>query len=121
MFENNNPAVVKSANLAIKVVRLYKYLTEQKKEFVMSKQVLRCCTSVGANIKESLYAQSEADFLTKINIALKEASETEYWLELLNKTEYIDKEQFDYVNAECNEIIRILIKTVRTIAEIGTA
>lgn len=81
----------------------------------MSKQVLRCGTSVGANIKESLYAQSEADYLTKVNIALKEASETEYWLELLYKTDFIDEEQFEYVNSECGEVIRILIKTVKTI------
>lgn len=115
MYEKNNPAAVKSANLAIKVVKLYRFLTEQKQEFIMSKQVLRSGTSIGANVKESLYAQSKADFLAKINIALKEAAETEYWLELLLNTEYITREQFEYVNCETNEIIRILLATVKTI------
>lgn len=114
MYESNNPAVVKSVDLAVKVVKLYQFLTDKKKEFVMSKQVLRSGTSVGANIKESLYAQSEADFYTKLSIALKEASETEYWLELLKTTGYLDNEQFAYVNSVCSEVIKILIKSTQT-------
>lgn len=114
MYESNNPAVVKSVDLAVKIVKLYQFLTDKKKEFVMSKQVLRSGTSVGANIKESLYAQSEADFYTKLSIALKEASETEYWLELLKTTGYLDNEQFAYVNSVCSEVIKILIKSTQT-------
>ncbi|MCQ2362268.1 MAG: four helix bundle protein [Acidaminococcaceae bacterium] len=114
MYESNNPAVVKSVDLAVKIVKLYQFLNDKKKEFVMSKQVLRSGTSVGANIKESLYAQSEADFYTKISIALKEASETEYWLELLKTTGYLDNEQFSYVNSVCSEVIKILIKSTQT-------
>ena len=83
------------------------------KEYVMSKQVLRCGTSIGANVKEALRAQSKADFRAKMNIALKEASETEYWLELLHESDYISEEQFQSIIADNIEIIKILTSIVK--------
>ena len=80
-----------------------------KNEYTLSKQILRSGTSIGANIAEAQYAQSDADFLNKLSIALKEASETEYWLELLNETEFISDEQYNSINKDCSEIIRMLI------------
>ena len=83
------------------------------KEYVMSKQVLRCGTSIGANVKEALRGQSRADFRAKMNIALKEASETEYWLELLHESDYISEEQFQSIIADNIEIIKILTSIVK--------
>lgn len=83
------------------------------KEYVMSKQVLRSGTSIGANVKEALRGQSKADFRTKMNIALKEASETEYWLELLHESDYITEEQFQSIIADNIEIIKILTPIVK--------
>ena len=83
------------------------------KEYVMSKQVLRCGTSIGANVKEALRAQSKADFRAKMNIALKEASETEYWLELLHESDDISEEQFQSIIADNIEIIKILTSIVK--------
>ena len=84
----------KSLEFAVRIVNLYKFLVNEQKEFVMSKQILRSGTSIGANIREAEQAQSRADFINKLNIALKEANETEYWLELLIRTEYITREQY---------------------------
>ena len=83
------------------------------KEYVMSKQVLRCGTSIGANVKEALRGQSRADFRAKMNIALKEASETEYWLELLHESDYISEEQYQSIIADNIEIIKILTSIVK--------
>lgn len=99
---------------AIRIVNLYKYLTIEKKEYILSKQVLRSGTSIGANIKEALQAQSRKDYLSKMNIALKEASETEYWLELLIETNYIDKNQSSSILQDCVEINKMLIAIVKT-------
>ena len=85
----------KSLEFAVRIVNLYKFLVNEQKEFVMSKQILRSGTSIGANIREAEQAQSRADFINKLNIALKEANETEYWLELLIRTEYITREQYE--------------------------
>ena len=88
-MKEENQVVQKSKAFAVRMIRLYQYLTEEQKEFVLSKQMLRSGTSIGANIREGIRAQSTADFLAKMQISLKEASETEYWLELLVETEYI--------------------------------
>ena len=104
----------KSFAFAVRAVNLYRYLCEEKKEFVMSKQLLRSGASIGANIREALQAQSKKDFLSKINIALKEANETSYWIELLHATEYIDDKQKDSVYADCYEIISLLVAIVKT-------
>ena len=103
----------KSLIFAIRIVNLYKYLIDEKKEFVMSKQVLRSGTSIGANIAEAQYAQSKADFLTKMHISLKEASETKFWLKLLYSTSYINDSHTSIMN-DCDELLKILTSTCKT-------
>ena len=112
--ENDNAVLVKSKAFALLIIRMYKYLTDEKKEFVLSKQVLRSGTSIGANIKESLYAQSKADFYAKLHIATKEAGETEYWLELLHEGGYLDDNTFTKLNDHCSEIIKLLVSITKT-------
>lgn len=106
---------VKSKKFAIRIVRLYQYLTKEKQEFVLSKQLLRSGTSIGANVREAEQAQSDSDFLHKNNIALKEANESEYWLEILFETGYLSKEQFDSIMADCVELNKLLISTIKTL------
>ena len=106
----------KSKNFAIRIINLYKYLCDTKKEYVLSKQVLRSGTSIGANIAESECAISKKDFLSKLYVALKETSETLYWLELLYKTEYIDKQMYQSMHNDCEEIKRILQASTKTIS-----
>ena len=103
----------KSLKFAIRIVNLYKYLIDEKKEFVMSKQVLRSGTSIGANIAEAQYAQSKADLLTKMHISLKEASETKFWLKLLYSTSYINDSHTSIMN-DCDELLKILTSTCKT-------
>ncbi len=105
----------KSRDYAIRIVDCYKYLTEQKKEWVMSKQLLRCGTSIGANIRESVNAQSRPDFLNKLNVALKEADETEYWLDILHASGYIDSAMYKSMSADCGELIALLISIIKTL------
>ena len=107
----------KSMAFAIRIVRLYKYLCEEKKEYIISKQILRSGTSIGANLAEAECAISKKDFLLKIYIALKEASETLYWLELLYKTDFLSENMYNSLYVDCNEIKRILSATTKTIAE----
>ena len=107
----------KSRDFAIRIINCYKFLTEDKKEFVMSKQLLRCGTSIGANTRESKNAQSRTDFLSKLNIALKEADETAYWLDLLQATDYLDKKMFNSINDDCTEIIKMLTAIIKTLKE----
>ena len=104
----------KSLEFAVRIVNLYKFLVNEQKEFVMSKQILRSGTSIGANIREAEQAQSRADFINKLNIALKEANETEYWLELLIRTEYITREQYESINNDSTEINKLLISIIKT-------
>lgn len=100
-------------DFAIRIVRLNKYLLEQKNEYVMSKQILRSGTSIGVNISEAEMAQSTADFIAKMHIALKEANETKYWLELLQKTDYITIEQYDSMNKDLGRIIGIFVNVLK--------
>ncbi|HVX25889.1 MAG TPA: four helix bundle protein [Parafilimonas sp.] len=109
-----NVVATKSYAFAIRIINLYKFLIQDKKEFVLSKQLLRSGTAIGAFIKEAEHAQSKADFLNKMNIALKEANETEYWLMLLQDTNYISEKEFDSVANDCNEILKLLISIVKT-------
>ena len=113
-MKEDNVIVVKSMNFAIRIVKLYKFLTESKKEYVLSKQVLRSGTSIGANVKEGIRGQTKPDFVSKMSIALKEASETEYWLELLYKTDYLEEKQYNSINSDCEELIKILVSIVKT-------
>ncbi|HWQ70722.1 MAG TPA: four helix bundle protein [Desulfitobacteriaceae bacterium] len=110
----DNIIVNKSLAFAIRIVNLYKYLCEERKEYVLSKQLLRSGTSVGANVKEALRGQTKKDFAAKMNVALKEISETEYWLELLYNTEYITQSQYQSINNDCLELIKILTSIVKT-------
>ena len=105
---------VKTYAFAIRIVFLYKYLCETKKEFILSKQLLKSGTSAGALIREAEHAQSKADFLNKQNIALKEANETEYWLNLLKDTKYLTEEEFLSIIPDCIEIIKMLASSVKT-------
>jgi four helix bundle protein len=107
----------KSRDFAIRIIGCYKFLTEQKNEFIMSKQLLRCGTSIGANTRESKNAQSRMDFLNKLNIALKEADETEYWLDLLHETKYLDDQQYTSLNDDCIELIKILTASIKKLKE----
>ena len=100
----------KSFAFAVRIVNLYKYLCEEKNEFVLSKQILRSGTSIGANIEESIGGQSDRDFLTKVTIAYKEARETVYWIKLFLATDYINKEQADSLLKDAEEICKILGK-----------
>ena len=104
----------KSFDFAIRIVKLYKYLMDEKKEFVLSKQILRSGTSIGANINEAQQGQSKKDFLMKMNIALKECTETKYWIELLSATDYINQEQKESIIKDCIEIEKMLTSIVKT-------
>jgi len=107
----------KSMAFAIRVVRLYQYLTSEKKEYVMSKQLLRSGTSIGANLAEAKYAMSRKDFLAKQYIALKEAAETIYWLDLLYQTEYITENEYKSIYADANELRKLLGASTKTIRD----
>ena len=106
-----------SKQFAVRIIKLYKYLLIDKKEYIMSKQVYRAGTSIGANIAESKNAQSKADFISKLSIALKEASETEYWLELLCDSETISEKEFKSLSQDLNVIIGTLIKIIKKTKE----
>ena len=108
MAYNTGILTEKTYHFALRVVRAYRYLKEEQNEYVLSKQVLRSGTSVGANCKEASYAQSTLDFINKLSIALKEASETEYWLDLLHDSQYIDDKSYESLQQECVEIIKLL-------------
>ena len=111
---SKNVIVNKSFDFAVRIVKLNKYLNKNKDEYVLSKQLLRCGTSIGATVAEAQQAQSRADFLSKINIALKESTETRYWLKLLFKTDYITAEQYESVEGDLKEIIGLLTTICKT-------
>lgn len=108
-----NTIVDKSKGFAVRIVKLYQYLCAEKREFVLSKQLLRSGTSIGANVTEAIRGQSKADFISKMSIALKEASETEYWLELLHETDFLDRKQFESIYADNQELLKILTSIVK--------
>lgn len=109
-----NVVVDKSFAFAVRVVKLYKYLCDEKREFVLSKQLLRSGTSIGANVHEAVQGQSKKDFLCKMNIALKEASETEYWIKLLLETNFLSSVQGKSILNDCVEINKLLHAIVKT-------
>lgn len=104
----------KSFHLAVRIINLYRYLSEQKKEYVLSKQLLRSGTSVGANIREANNAESKADFIHKLAIAQKEIDETIYWLELLKETTFLNEKEFTSIHFEAEEIIKLLKRSILT-------
>lgn len=113
-MEDNNVIVIKSKNFALRIIKLYCHLRNKKKEYVLSKQVLRSGTSIGANIKEAIHGQTKADFYAKMNIALKETGETEYWLELLYESKYIETDAFTSIYKDCKELLRLLISITKS-------
>ena len=109
-------AKVKSKRFAVRIVRLYQFLSEEKKEFVLSRQILRSGTAIGANLAEAEMAISRKDFQSKVYIALKECAETCYWLDLLKETEYITNEMYQSLFADCEELRKILSATTKTLS-----
>ena len=110
----DNAIEVKSKHFAIRVIRLYQFLTQEKKEYVLSKQLLRSGTSIGANVREAVQGFSRSDFLYKMSIALKECSETCYWLELLHETEYLSPSQYNSIYDDASELLRLLTSIVKS-------
>ena len=114
VVKNESIIATKAYSFALEIITLYKYLVNEKKEYVLSKQLLRSGTSIGANINEALSAQSKRDFVHKLSISLKEARETSYWLNLLKDSEYIKQESFTNLSNKCNEILKILSSIILT-------
>lgn len=116
-MKENNLIVEKSKAFAIRIIRMYQHVSAEKKELVLTKQVLRSGTSIGANIREATSAHSKADFIAKMQIALKEASETEYWIELLQETGYIAEKAGESLITDCKELLRMITAIIRTAKE----
>jgi four helix bundle protein len=112
-----NTAKIKSKKFAVRAVNMYKYLTNEKKEFVLSKQLLRSGTSIGANLAEAEYGISEKDFLTKVYISLKEAAETVYWLDVLFETDYLSEKEYHSIKSDAEELLKMLKATTKTISK----
>ena len=110
---SDNPIVDLTYQFGVRIVKFYKYLTT-KQVYVLSKQLLRCGTSIGANVHESIHAQSKADFISKMNIALKEADETDYWLRLLRDSDVINEQEFVSLRKDVKQIIGTLVKIIKT-------
>ena len=113
-MKEKNVVREKSYAFALRIIKAYKYLSQEHREFVLSKQVLRSGTAVGALVWESEHAQSRADFINKLNIALKEANETEYWLMLLKDSDYLDEKTFTSIHKDSIELIKLLASIVKT-------
>ena len=111
---NDNVIVEKSFEFAVRIVNLYKYLVNEHKDYTISRQLLRCGTSIGANVSEAQRGQSKADFTAKMNIALKEANETLYWIKLLYRTDYLSKTQYDSIHADAEVILSLLVSICKT-------
>ena len=104
----------KARGFSGRIVKMYRYLTEVKREHIISKQVYRSGTSIGANIAESKFAQSTADYISKLSIALKEANETDYWIGILYKSEFLNNKEYESIHQDCDEIIKLLVSSVKT-------
>ena len=115
--ESNSIIGKKSYLFELKIIAIYKTLIAHKKEFVLSKQLLRCGTSIGANVHEAIGSESKRDFIHKLSIALKEAKETSYWVHLLKDSDYISVQQFDGLNNNCKELIKILSSIILTMKQ----
>ena len=109
--------LTKSEDFAGRIIKMYQYLTDQKKELIISKQILRSGTSIGANITESRNAQSTADFTHKLSIALKEADETVYWLKNLYKGGYLNEKEYESINNDADELVRLLVSSIKTLKD----
>ena len=116
-MKKGNILQIKTYAFAIRIVKAYKYLVEEKKEYILSKQFLRSGTSIGANTEEAIGGQSEKDFYAKLNIVYKEARETHYWIRLLKDTDFFDEPQALSLLADCEEILKIVGSSIKTIKE----
>ena len=105
----------KSYVFALRIIRMTKFLRENKQEFILSKQILRSGTAIGALVRESEFAQSRPDFINKLSVALKEANETDYWLNLLKDSDYIANNSFDSIDSDCGELIALLTSSIKTV------
>lgn len=114
---DNNIVLQKSMDFAVRIVKLYKFLCAEKSEYVLSKQLLRSGTSIGANLHEAQESISYKEFEAKIYIALKEARETEYWLNLLYETEYMDKTQYDSISSDCTNLLKLLVSITKALRQ----
>ncbi|WP_407509148.1 four helix bundle protein [Elizabethkingia anophelis] len=114
LMKEDNIIKQKSFDFAVRVIKLYQYLSNDKKEFILSKQILRSGTSVGAMIRESEHAQSKSDFIHKLSIAQKEINETIYWLELFQATDYLSAQEFESINEDAVEIIKFITSIIKT-------
>ncbi len=103
-----------SLGFAVRIAKLSRYLAVEKNDFVLGRQILKSGTSIGANIRESQYAQSDADFISKLSIALKEGAETQYWLEVLLYAEFIDQKQYASLRKDCDSLVGRLVRAVKT-------
>jgi four helix bundle protein len=113
----NNVALDKSRKFAIRIYNLYKHLCDEKREYVLAKQLLRSGTSIGANLTEAQYSVSKKEFLAKATIALKECAETEYWLDLLKETKLLTTIEYDSIIKDCKELLRLLIASIKTLKQ----
>ena len=111
----DNIVLKKSMDFAVRIVKLYKYLRDEKRESVLSKQLLRCGTSVGANLNEAQEAVSQKKFEAKVYIALKEARESEYWLKLLYMTDYLNQDEYGSLNNDCTELLKLLVTITKSL------
>jgi len=109
-----NLVLEKSKNFALRIIKLHLHLKDNKQEYIIGNQILRSGTSIGANIAESDYAESRLDFINKLHIAIKEASETAYWLELVHRSNYISESEFMSINDDVKEILRLLASSIKT-------
>lgn len=116
-MKNDNPVQLKSYAFALRMIKMYKHLTDEKREFVLSKQALRSGTSIGANVREAMGAQSKKDFLSKMSIAYKETLETEYWIMLLRDSDYIESNAAISILSDCQELIKLIGSIIVTTRE----
>lgn len=112
-----NVILEKSKAFAVRIVRMYVWLKDVKREYVLSKQCLRSGTSIGANVHEGIMARSKAEFVAKLQISLKEANETKYWLEILHETDFLTEEMYNSIHPECIELIKLLTSIIKTSRE----
>jgi four helix bundle protein len=110
----NNVVAQKSYAFAVRIVRLNRYLVNEHNEFVLSRQVMRSGTAIGALVREARFAQSRKDFIHKLSIALKEANETDYWIDLLHDTQYLSSRMYDDIKKDIDELVRLLVSIVKT-------
>jgi len=114
---DKGPLNDKSFDFALRIIKLFKYMQTEHREYILSKQILRSGTAIGALVREARFAHSKADFLNKLTVALKEANETKYWLELLWKSEYINSKMYQSIEPDIEELLKLLISSTKTVKE----